>query len=57
MPVIPTLGKLRQEEHKFKASLDHIVRPCVKKKERKKDVEFLLWLDKAHRGYAIQVFL
>jgi hypothetical protein len=26
MPVIPTLGRLRQEDHKFKASLGYIAR-------------------------------
>jgi hypothetical protein len=25
-PVIPALGKLRQEDHEFEASLDYIVR-------------------------------
>jgi hypothetical protein len=25
------LRRLRQEDHKFKASLDYIVRPCLKK--------------------------
>jgi hypothetical protein len=28
--VIPTLGRLRQENHKFQVSLDYIVRPCLK---------------------------
>lgn len=32
-PEIPTLGRPRQEEHhEFKASLDYIARPCLKKK-------------------------
>lgn len=46
MPVISALGRLRQEDHcdfqaglgytsKFRASLYYIVRPCLKKKERK----------------------
>jgi hypothetical protein len=30
MPIIPELGRLRQEDHEFKASLDYIVR--LKKK-------------------------
>jgi hypothetical protein len=29
--VIPALGRLRQEEHRFKASLDYTVRFCLKK--------------------------
>jgi hypothetical protein len=34
MPIIPALGKLRQEYHEFKISLGHTVRPA--KRERKK---------------------
>jgi hypothetical protein len=30
-PVIPALGRQRQEDHEF--SLDSIARPCVKKKD------------------------
>jgi hypothetical protein len=29
MPVIPVAGKLKQENHKFKAILGYIVRPCI----------------------------
>jgi hypothetical protein len=34
MPVIPALGRLRQEDQEFKASLNYIAR---KKKKRKKE--------------------
>jgi hypothetical protein len=31
MPLIPALGRLRQENGEFKASLSYKVRPCLKK--------------------------
>jgi hypothetical protein len=34
-PVIPGPGRLMQEDHEFKASLDYTVRPCLKKQKRK----------------------
>jgi hypothetical protein len=34
--VIPALGKLRQEDYEFEASLVYIVKLCLKKKKRKK---------------------
>lgn len=30
-PYTPALGKLRQEDHKFKPSLGYTMRPCIKK--------------------------
>jgi hypothetical protein len=36
MPVIPALGRLRQEDQEFKASLCYIVSLCFKKKRKKK---------------------
>jgi hypothetical protein len=33
-PVIPTLGRLRQEGIKFETSLGHIVRSCLKTKQK-----------------------
>lgn len=32
-PVMPALGRLRQEDHKFEASLGDIARVCQKKKK------------------------
>jgi hypothetical protein len=33
MPIIPALGRLRQEDHKFEDRLRYVARPCLKKKE------------------------
>jgi hypothetical protein len=32
--VIPALQKLRQEDYKFKASVDYIMKPGLKKKKK-----------------------
>jgi hypothetical protein len=32
-PVITALWRLMLEDHEFKASLDYLVRPCLKKKK------------------------
>jgi hypothetical protein len=42
-PVIPALMKLKQEDHKFiRASLPHIVGPCLKKKKAAEGIICLL---------------
>jgi hypothetical protein len=30
-PIIPALGRLRQKDYKFKASLDNTAGPCIEK--------------------------
>lgn len=44
MPVIPTLGRLRQDHQQFKGNLGYIVRPCAKKREggRNKTKQYIL---------------
>jgi hypothetical protein len=32
--IIPALGKVRQEDHKFQVSLSYIVRPYLEKKKK-----------------------
>jgi hypothetical protein len=38
VPVIPALGKLRQEEPEFQASLGYMIRTYLKKKKIKETV-------------------
>jgi hypothetical protein len=38
LPVIPALGRRRQENFEFKASLCYIARPCLKKKKKVRKV-------------------
>jgi hypothetical protein len=35
MPVIPAIGRLKQEDTEFQVSLEYTVRPCLKKKKKK----------------------
>jgi hypothetical protein len=35
LPVIPTLRRLRQEDHEFEDSLSYIVKPYLKKTKQK----------------------
>jgi hypothetical protein len=60
MPVIPALGRLRQEDHEFKASLGYleILRETLSQKKKKKSVfllkkagKFSLLLGKYHSDY------
>jgi hypothetical protein len=37
----PALGRLRQEDHRFEASLGFIARSCLKRKKKKKDEEVI----------------
>jgi hypothetical protein len=39
MPVIPTVGRWKQEDQEFKAILGYIVRPCLKKNQREKTLQ------------------
>jgi hypothetical protein len=38
MPIIPALGRLRQD-HELEASLGYILRPCLKKTEKGTKIE------------------
>jgi hypothetical protein len=40
MPIILVLGRLREEDCEFKASLGYIARPSLKKPNQKKKVVF-----------------
>jgi hypothetical protein len=58
MPVISTLGRKRQEDHKFKASLGYVVEPCLKKPNQTKPSQiffsiFLLLFICAYKAWFI----
>jgi hypothetical protein len=36
VPIILAFGRLKQENGKFEASLDYIVRPCLRNKQKQK---------------------
>jgi hypothetical protein len=36
--VIPVLRRLSQEDHKFKASLGYIARPCLKRRKKRREI-------------------
>jgi hypothetical protein len=50
MPVIPALRRVRQEDHKFQASLHYILRPYLKKKNF-----FLFWKIKVQRVARVDI--
>lgn len=41
IPVIPKLGKLKQEDHKFYASQNYIIKTCFQMKQRDKPTKYV----------------
>jgi hypothetical protein len=44
MSLIPVLGRLRQENGKFKASLGYTVRPCLKNNKKNHQTNKMWWV-------------
>jgi hypothetical protein len=42
MLVISALGRLKQEDHEFEASVGYVVKPCLKQEQQKKDFSSLI---------------
>jgi hypothetical protein len=42
MPIFPALGRLRQKDHEFKASLGYIARPSQRQNKTKQKVSLYL---------------
>jgi hypothetical protein len=43
LTLITALGKLKQEDHEFDASLGYIVRPCLKNKNKKTKNPYIIF--------------
>jgi hypothetical protein len=49
MPIIPALGRQRQEDHESKTSQGYIVRSCLRKKIKKEVVVYVTaWINPAN---------
>jgi hypothetical protein len=53
MPVTPALGRLRQEDDEFKASLGYTVRHCLKKKKKERKEPFSYYSDYKSSFYSL----
>jgi hypothetical protein len=55
MPATPVLSKLRQEDKDLEASVNYIVKPCLKKKKKK--IILILTVEMTHFESIGSVFL